>query len=182
MADAEKTSDAGGTPAWFSVELARAQFPLYSYVRSLMAGSEDAWDVLQEANRIMCQKAEAVKSAAEFLPWAYTVARYEVLTYRKRASRDRLVFTVDVLDGLAERASSASAGFADPLEALDGCLQKLPERQRQYVTLRYSDELTVGEIARRLQRNENAVAAALYRARMALARCVQTVLSLGGSP
>ncbi len=169
-----------GTPAWFSAELARAQFSLYTYVRTLLAGSPDAWDVLQEANRVMCQKAADVGSAAEFLPWAYTVARYEVMTHRKRMSRDRLVFSAGVLDSLAARASTVSTGFADRTAALENCLKKLPERQRQYVALRYSDALSVGEIARRVARAENAVAAALYRARTALARCIEAALSLGG--
>ena len=145
-----------------------------------MAGAADAWDVLQEANRVMCQKSGDVGSAAEFLPWAYTVVRYEVMTYRKRAARDRHVFDLEVLDRLAERAELQNAGFADRLAALDECLKKLPDRQRHCIALRYSESLSVGEIAERIERAENAVAAVLYRARTALAQCIEAKMARGG--
>jgi RNA polymerase sigma-70 factor (ECF subfamily) len=175
------SATAGASPAWLSVEIARAQIPLYAYVRNLMGGSADAWDVLQDANRVICEKAANVKSPAEFLPWAYTVARYEVLHYRQRAARERLVFSPEVIELLADEGSAVCGDFADRTVALETCFKKLPERQQQYVRLHYTDELGVGEIARRFERGENAIAAALYRARVALARCIEATLALGGS-
>ena len=80
-------------PEWFAVELAGAS-ALYAYASTLMAGSSDAWDVLQEANLVMWRKAADVNSATGFLPWAYTVVRYQVMAHRKRVSRDRHVFNL----------------------------------------------------------------------------------------
>ena len=48
--------------------------------------------------------------------------------------------------------------------ALEECLNKLPERQREYLTLRYDEDLPLREVAQRFRRTENAVAAVLYRA------------------
>jgi RNA polymerase sigma-70 factor (ECF subfamily) len=180
MDEQGKLPEATGAPAWLSVEIARAQIPLYAYVRSLMGGSADAWDVLQDANRVICEKAGSLKSSADFLAWAYTVARYEVLHYRQRAARSRLVFSAEVIEQLADEGTAACGDFADRTAALESCFKKLPERQQQYVRLHYTDELSVGEIARRTARGENAIAAALYRARVALARCIEAALAVGG--
>ena len=167
-------------PDWFGVELARAQMPLFAYIGNLLAGSLDAWDVLQDANRVCCQKAASVKTADEFLPWAYKIARYKVLQHRQRVSRDRLIFSPAVVERLADRAIGVTSEYADRLSALGKCFKKLSDLQRKYFLMRYVDELSVGEIAHRAGRAENAVAAALYRGRSALARCIEVALAAGG--
>jgi RNA polymerase sigma-70 factor (ECF subfamily) len=162
-----------GQPDWFAAELAAAQIPLWAYIRTLLAGSEGAWEVLQNANRVMCEKAAEVTDLSGFRPWAYTVVRYEVLTYRKRAARDRHVFSQAVVEKLADRAAAQDDEFEDRVAALKHCLGELPERQRQSLDLRYREGNSLGEIARLLQRSETAVGAMLYRARLALARCIE---------
>lgn len=179
MADSPTPSD-GKTTDWFDRELAQSQGVLYAYACTLMAGSADAWDVLQEANVVMWQKAAEIHSPADFLPWAHTVVRYQVMAFRKRISRDRHVFSLGVLERLAERAAVLCVGFDDQVAALEDCMAELPEQQREYVSLRYSDGTTVQDIARRTNRSENAVAATLYRARLALARCIEAKISRGG--
>jgi RNA polymerase sigma-70 factor, ECF subfamily len=165
--------DEGGGPGWFGVELARAQSALYAYASTLMAGSSDAWDVLQEANLVMWRKAAELGSAAGFLPWAYSVVRFQVMAYRKRAARDRHVFNLGVLERLSERIAVQYVDFDDQVAALDDCMARLSEQQRECLAFRYVDGMAVQEIARRINRGENAVAATLYRARLALAQCVE---------
>jgi RNA polymerase sigma-70 factor, ECF subfamily len=171
-----------GQPDWFAVELVQAQSALYAYVSTLMAGSTDSYDVLQEANIVMWQKAGEVDSAAGFLPWAYSVARYQVMAYRKRVSRDRHVFSLGVLERLAERAASHHAVSEDEIAILEDCMAKLSAQQREYVSSRYSEGMAVQEIAQKMCQSENAVAATLYRARLVLAKCVEAKLADRGGP
>jgi DNA-directed RNA polymerase specialized sigma24 family protein len=63
------------------------------------------------------------------------------------------------------------------LAALEGCVEKLPERQRELVSARYGRAEALQDIAARLGMPENAAAALFYRLRKALAACVE--LSLG---
>ena len=163
----------GRQPEWLAAELAAAQIPLLACIRTALAGSEGAWEVLQNANRVMCEKASEVAARSDFRPWAFTVVRYEVLTYRKRAARDRLVFSQAVIEKLADRAAAQHDEFGDRMAALKHCLGELPERQRQYLDLRYRDGNSLGEIARLLRRSETAVGAMLYRVRLSLARCIE---------
>jgi RNA polymerase sigma-70 factor (ECF subfamily) len=165
---------------WFGRELAKAQSALYAYTCALTAGSPDAWDILQNANRVICQKAGELRSPEGMIPWAYTVVRYEVMAYRKQTAVRRQRFSDVVLDEVAERAAKHNAGTSDRMSALEECLKKLPEHQAQCVTLRYQEGVPLGDIAQRFSRSENAIAAALYRARSALAKCVERTLTQGG--
>ena len=122
-----------------------------------------------------------VQSPSDFMPWAYTVVRFQVLAHRKRLSRERHIFNLGVLDKIAQHAASHSADFGERVAALEECLQKLPARQRKYVALRYDQDTPLREIAARLNRTENAVAAILYRARLALAQCIEGKLAEGAA-
>lgn len=166
-------------PEWFAVELARSQSTLYAFANTLMAGSESAWDVLQEANLVMCRKAGEVDGPEGFLPWAYTVVRYQVMAHQKKHSRDRHLFSEKVMDNLVEHAAGQSADFGGRIAALKVCMEKLSEYQRQCLSLRYVEAMSLGQIAEQINRRENAVAAVLYRARLVLAECVEGKMQQG---
>ncbi len=186
MSGAEKPFTKRVTPNWFAAKLAEAQPLLYARICTLLGGAADVWDVLQNANRVMLEKASEVESPDGFMPWAYTVARFEVMAYRKQcavqSSRRRHISDPGVLEKIAQRFSEQSLAawdsyWQDRLAALIECMKELPERQRQCVALRYDGDLPLSEVAAQLNRSENTVAAALYRARLSLAACIKRKLA-----
>lgn len=160
----------------FVERLTAAQSALYGSIHTLLAGSPDAADVLQEANRVLWRKAATYDVARPFLPWALTVARFEVLAHRKRLSRDRLVFDDELLGQIAAEYERQSAR-GGALHALEHCLQKLPPAQRELVEQRYLRGESVHDIAARQGRAANAVSALLYRIRSLLATRVDHTLA-----
>jgi RNA polymerase sigma-70 factor (ECF subfamily) len=94
------TSDAAITPA-FVRQLTDAQFALLSYIMLLTGSSADARDILQDTNLTIIKDAAHYRVGTPFLAWAKTLAYYQVLTYRKKKSRDRLVFDDEVFDRLS---------------------------------------------------------------------------------
>lgn len=160
----------------FVERLTAAQSALYGSIHTLLAGAADAADVLQETNRVLWRKAAAYDPARPFLPWALTVARFEVLAHRKRQARDRLVFDDALLDQIAAEYERQSA-HGGALQALERCLQKLPAAQRELVDRRYLHGESVNAIAGRQGRAANAVSALLYRIRSLLADCVDHTLA-----
>lgn len=160
----------------FVERLTTAQSALYGSIHTLLAGSTDAADVLQETNRVLWRKAGDYDSTRPFLPWALTVARFEVMAHRKRLSRDRLVFDDALLGQIAEEYERQSAR-GSALHALEHCLQKLPAAQRELVDQRYLRGESVNDIAARQGRAANAVSALLYRIRALLATCVDHTLA-----
>ncbi len=165
-------------PADFVARLTASQGALYSFIVSLMGGLEQANDVLQETNLKLCRKAAQYDAEQPFLRWAYVFARNEVMSWRTRQARSRLVFDDELVTKIAAIFESVEGGAERELSALEKCVEKLPERQRALVASRYGRGEALQEIAARLDMPENAVAALFYRLRKALAKCVE--LSLGG--
>jgi RNA polymerase sigma-70 factor (ECF subfamily) len=162
-------------PSEFVALLTEAQSALYGCIHAMMAGSADATDVLQETNRVLWEKRAEYDPSRPFLPWAYAVARFEVLAQRKRRQRDRLVFDGELLDRIAgEYAEQCHDG---DLKALEKCLQKLPPEQRDMLRARYAGDESVNAIAARLGKAGNAVSALLYRLRGILADCITRELA-----
>jgi len=59
---------------------------------------------------------------------------------------------------------------------LENCMERLNPRQRELIASRYGRGEAVQDIAARLSRPENAMAALFYRLRKLLADCAQSVL------
>jgi len=147
---------------------------LYAFICSLLGGAEGAGDVLQETNIALWNKAGDYDPGKEFLPWAYTFARYQVMAWRKRQSRSRLVLDDDLISRVADEFEAVETKSNRQIEALETCLSLLPESQRDLLDRRYSQGEGVQEIAARTRRSENVVAATLYRIRKALMQCVNS--------
>jgi RNA polymerase sigma-70 factor (ECF subfamily) len=62
------------------------------------------------------------------------------------------------------------------MKMLENCIGQLKARQRELIAARYGRGEAVQDIARRLSRPENAMAALFYRLRKLLADCVQSLL------
>ncbi|MCX6953459.1 MAG: sigma-70 family RNA polymerase sigma factor [Verrucomicrobia bacterium] len=164
----------------FVAHLTAAQSALYGCIRTLMAGAPEAADVLQETNRVLWQKAADYDHARPFLAWAYGIARFQVLAYRRRQSRDRLVFDEELVAQLADEYERQSGTESGELRALEHCLQKLPGAQRELVRAKYERGEAVNLIAAQTGKPVNAVSAALYRVRHALADCMARRLAPEG--
>lgn len=157
----------------FVAELTANQNRLYAYVLSLLGDPGVAEDVLQATNLVLWKKAADWAPGSSFMAWASAVARYEVMTWRKQAARDRLVFSERTIE-LIDADSQAESGQYDEREdALVDCLAELNQRQRKLLDLRYTQDASVQAIAEQTDSEPNAVAQALFRARQALAKCMR---------
>jgi RNA polymerase sigma-70 factor, ECF subfamily len=157
------------------------QSALYAHVCSLLGTSAGAADVLQETNLVLWEKAGDYDSARPFLPWACRIAHFQVLAHRKRRSRDKLVFDDELLGAVSDALRRRDEAADRELEALDGCVGKLPPRQREVLDARYRNDEPVESIARRVGKAPNALAAELYRVRRLLMDCVRRTLTSGGA-
>ena len=155
--------------------LTGVQSRLYAYLYTLLAGEDAARDVLQETNVALWKKASEYDFARPFEPWAVRFAHFQALAWRKRQSRDRLVFD-DATVALVVAEFPGAHDVEAELRALEECLGKLPEKQRLLVERRYRRGDSVSAIAADEGKPANVVAAFLYRARKALAECIGSVL------
>ena len=156
----------------FVERLTASQSALYGFIHAALGNGVDASDVLQETNRVLWKKADTYDAARPFLPWAYRVAHFEILVFRKKQTKDRLVFNEDLLGLLAEEYSRQVSEGSE-WGALDACLGKLTRDHRELIESRYAQGDSVAEIAARQGKPANAVSAMLYRIRTILAECLE---------
>jgi len=150
---------------------------VYAYILRLVVNWNDADEILQETNIRLWEEFERFEPGTNFAAWAIRVAHYQVLTWRKRRDRSRLVFDDDVL------ARVAAANADEPAEdsrrlALAECLGRLPERNRDLLLRCYADRATIRGVAEDLRRSTEAVYKSLQRIRMALHDCIERRLAM----
>lgn len=164
----------------FLLLLTSYQSSLYASITALLGGIRGAQDVLQETNRALLERAADYAAERPFLPWALAFARFQVLAWRKRQTRDRLVLDDDLLATLADRLSAGRPAANTRLDALERCLSKLPADERQLIDERYARDEPVADIAARQGVSANTLSVTLFRIRKALRQCVHATLVAAG--
>jgi len=168
--------ETSGPPPEFVQRLTASQSAMYAFIVSLLGGANDADDVLQETNMKLCRRWSQYDREQPFLRWAYAFARFEVMAYRKSKQRSRLVLDNTLVATIAGELEESSENADSRLKLLEVCLKRLNARQRELIFARYGRGEAVRDIAARLSRPENAMAALFYRLRKILADCVQSLV------
>ena len=172
----QKNQNTSGPTPEFVQHLTASQSALYAFIVSLLGGVNDANDVLQETNMKLCRKCSEYDPAQPFLRWAYAFARFEVMACRKTKQRSRLVLDDSLVEMVAAELDASAAEADSRLKILEICMERLSPRQRELIAARYGRGEAVQDIAARLSRPENAMAALFYRLRKLLADCVKSVV------
>lgn len=150
---------------------------LRAFIVSLMPGSPDVADVLQETNAALWQKRAKFTPDTNFTAWAFQIARYEVYRQRDRTKRlGRVGFSDKIMEMLAEMEPPEEPEN-ELLAALDGCLGKLTETQRELVFERYTPGHSLEQHAERTGRSAGSMRIALMRIREMLKSCVEKTLA-----
>jgi len=145
---------------------------LFAYVYSLLGNPDAANDVLQEVNVVLWRDSREFRAGSNFKAWAFRVAHFQVMAWRQRQIRDRLVFEDDMLEVLATGARECDDMFDRRQERLTGCLEKLTPEHRELIRKRYADGTPLQSIASERGMTANAVMQTLFRLRQRLMICV----------
>jgi len=162
----------------FAAQLTAAQGRLYAYILSLLPDRDSAADVLQDANRVLLEKAGDFEPGTNFMAWAFRIAHFEVLAARKRRARSRdCVLDDELIDQLADETARRDDRYDDERAALARCMQRLSPRQKRLIEARYEQDMTVQDAADMLAIKPNTAAQALHRARLDLLECIRQFLA-----
>ena len=99
---------------------------------------------------------------------------------RKRDSRSTMDLSDSVVDLLEEQwAEQDRQGGSSRLDALNDCLQKLTDKAKSLIRLRYSEGLSGVRLAAAVGSNTNNVNVSLSRIHRSLRECVRLSMSRG---
>jgi RNA polymerase sigma-70 factor (ECF subfamily) len=171
-------------PSELVLELTQAQPRLFGFLLKRLGNRDQAQEILQEVNVVLCRKASTFELGTNFMAWAFSVARTEVLIFRQNQQRDRLVFSPDLREVLDQLDSELfpSEHDAERQQAVTHCLGQLSPSYQTLMLQHYAEAEAVKDIASRMGRTANAVSMILHRIRGRLMRCVESTLANGIAP
>ena len=149
------------------------QSRVYAYIRALVFSRADAEDILQEVAVVLWRKFDQFVPGSRFDQWAYRVARNQILYFRQKCTRDRLLFSQELMDQLADELAASHPARSEYLDALESCLDGLPEGDRALVQQRHQPGATNRSVSKLRGKSESAISRALDRIYLALLQCIR---------
>ena len=164
----------------FVQQLTENQARLYGYVYSLLGDYSRTADVVQETNMVLWRKLDEFDANREFLPWAFAIARYQVMAHLRDCKRDRLLLDAELAESLSAEAQKQAEQIDALRAALRICIARLTPEHRSLIEQRYVRSVSLAEVAAATERTVGAIKVALLRIRRQLADCVQKRMAAEG--
>lgn len=162
----------------FIEELTAIQGSMKRFCISILAGDQGAEDVIQEANRVILEKADEFEPGTNLQAWAFEIVRWQAMAYCKRRQREnKLLFNTELIDSLLERSLQLDSRQAEQMGALTSCIEKLDDADRSVLRGRYWSEKTLAEFSQEIGRTVDALKRALFKIRKQLRACVRQTLA-----
>ena len=156
---------------------AESEASLRTFVHTILPVREDASEVLQETILVLWRRFAEYDRSRDFKSWAFGIARVKAMSLLRDRRRDRHVFDDELVGRLADEAVLLDQRHASHREALERCLEKLPEGQREFVLAAYAKGARIDKIAARRGQTPMSLYKLLHRIRQALLECVTRTVS-----
>jgi RNA polymerase sigma-70 factor (ECF subfamily) len=151
---------------------------IFGFIQALTRDLDLAEEAFQEVGLRVMQQAAKGAHVARFLPWVREIARNVVADlFRGRARAPVPVpFEALIVQAFEENEMSAEESHARR-RALVECLERLTERVRSLLRLRYAEGSSLDQAASAVGWSPDSVKVATSRARKTLLDCMQAKLN-----
>jgi RNA polymerase sigma-70 factor (ECF subfamily) len=150
---------------------------IYAFILAMVPNQVDAEDLLQETVLLMWSKFDSFTPGTSFAAWGITVAKYQILSVRKRHSTRSIRFSQAAIELLQSQSDRFVEQTDSRTQALHKCIRKLNESDYELVCMRYRDEVTIKSIAEQMGRSVQSIYKRIARIHDVLLRCVRRTLS-----
>ncbi|QNN24081.1 sigma-70 family RNA polymerase sigma factor [Planctomycetales bacterium ZRK34] len=162
----------------FSQNFVRAQRQVYGYIVSQTPNRSDAEDLFQKTSLTMWEKWEQYDPESSFFHWACAIAHNHIRNFRRTSRRRHLALPDDLADTVGAAHMAAEGQLEARRDALQRCLEQLPNNQRQLVHRRYAHEGSLSDLAGEMGLTANALYKSIGRIRQALHDCINRRLQM----
>jgi len=166
MSDSSKTNE-------FLRLLMANQKRIYAFILAMVPSHQDADDLFQETVLLMWSKFDGFAQGTSFIAWGCTIARYQILSVRKRHSVRSIRFSEAAMELLNRESDPFLEQMDGRVQALRTCIGKLPQDDHELICKRYRDETSIKSIAEQMGRSVQSVYKRIARIHDALLRCVR---------
>lgn len=150
------------------------QGKLRGYVFSATRDYHATEDILQEIAIVVAKKASTYDPERPALPWFMGIARNQIQRFYRTKGKESINVSFDVIEEcLPMFASYENEKISDRQVALKKCVDKLPEKQRRIMQMRYVEELDCSQISKMIGRSVQGIYGLLKRMKTGLRKCVE---------
>ena len=146
---------------------------LAAYVHGAIRDRHLAEDVVQDIAEAAIRSFGDFDRERSFVGWTLGIARHRVLHHLRTKSRDRHCFGEKALIAIAEGHVAVGQDSLDFKDTLDHCVEKLSEKSRRLLAMRYENHHGLADISSQMNMTQNAVAVAIHRIRRTLLDCLR---------
>jgi RNA polymerase sigma-70 factor (ECF subfamily) len=160
--------------------LTESQSAIRGYCQASLGHGDEAKEALQRTSITLWRKCGDWDPDTDFMRWAISVAKFEVLGVVRDRNRQqaRFVFDPDVVELMSDEAKHTVSPKA---EALELCLAKLSESNREALAAHYVHGHSIQEISESCGKGASAVKVMLLRLRGKLRECIENRMMNGGA-
>lgn len=147
---------------------------IMAMIMSMVRDFGVAEDLFQETVLEILKSESRFDPTKNFTPWACGIARNVVRQYWRRQKKEPAGEQADIIAELAMMSTEGEDElWRHERIALRRCLQKLPERMRKLVWLRYGNNYKGQELAERASVRKGSIRTTLARIRTKLRNCIE---------
>ena len=155
------------------------QSNLRAFVLSLMGGSVESEDVIQEINITIWRKRDQYQQGTKFLSWMLAVAKFRVMAHWRDSKRKKeWTMPEDILESLAGEVEEYCGSTSSQIQMLKCCLQNLRPSDRSLVLRRYLKGMSLNDLSREVDRTADSLKVSLHRIRGLLRSCIRGKMAI----
>jgi len=153
--------------------IARWQPRLMRLAWRLTRQREAASDIVQDAWLAIVRGVRRLDDPARFRPWAFRIVRNKSADWLRRRAVQR--GAAETLEREAAQKAPGDAHHTDDVATLRRAMEQLPEEQRAILSLHYSEQMSVDQIAAVLDVPVGTVKSRLFHARHRLKEALERI-------
>jgi RNA polymerase sigma-70 factor (ECF subfamily) len=159
---------------------------VYSFAFARLRNRADTEEVVQETFMAVLRSIDAYRGQSTLLCWVYGIAKNNVNNHLRRAKSHELrvertepgmVLGTASLDSSTPEEELSLRRYQESVQKL---LSTVADWQTEVFWLRHVENLSIGEIAQRVRRSNDAVRSSLYRVKRMLVEAVDPKLAAAG--
>ena len=148
---------------------------LFYYVRRIVGGERDAWDVLQQTWLAAYEALPTLDEPRALRAWLYRIAHRRAISHLRRVGAAPDAGAADLGDaaGVPDGGADDPSFPAEAAEAVHAALSTLSLAHREVLTLHFLEDASVEEVAAVLDVPAGTVKSRLFHAKRALRAAIE---------
>lgn len=148
------------------------ELEIRAFIGSIVRGPHDCDDLFQEVALTLWKEFPRYDRSRPFGAWARGIASVKLLQRWDKTKRSPVVLSPEAIEAVSRAFDRVESVASRKSEALEKCLDQLPEKSRRLLALRYERSLEIELIADEMHASADAVYQSLSRLRTRLADCI----------